>query len=44
MFDDCGEDYEDRTERPRDSKVDEARAILLDRFFPVDGRKVYYGR
>src|ERR1700674_5944627 len=45
MFDgDYGEDYEEREERPRDSKVDEAKAALLARFFPEDGRTVYYGR
>jgi hypothetical protein len=43
MFDDYGEDY-DRHERPRDRKVDEARAVLLERFFPAEGRNVYYGR
>lgn len=38
-------DYFDRPiERPRDSKVDEAKAVLLARFFPDGSQRVYYGR
>jgi hypothetical protein len=41
---DFGDYFEEREERPRDSKVDEARAVLLARYFPEDSRNVYYGR
>jgi hypothetical protein len=44
MFDDQGDYFEEREERPRDKKVDDAKAVLLPRFFPEDGRAVYYGR
>ncbi len=44
MSDDNDEPDEERAERPRDSKVDEARRILMERFFPAEGRGVYYGR
>ena len=44
MSDNYNEPDEDRAERPRDSKVDEARRVLLERFFPAGGRGVYYGR
>ena len=35
-----GEEYS----HPHDRKVDEAKAVLLSRFFPEDGTGVYYGR
>jgi hypothetical protein len=44
MSDEYNEQHEERAERPRDSKVDEARAALMERFFPADSRNVYYGR
>jgi hypothetical protein len=44
MFDDYEPDFDEPEERPRDSKVDEAKTVLLGRFFPDDGRVVYYGR
>lgn len=39
-------DYEEEgeePERPRDSKIDEAKAVILDRFFK-EGENVYYAR
>jgi hypothetical protein len=39
-----GDIFEEGEERPRDNKVDDAKAVLLPRFFPEDGRAVYYGR
>jgi hypothetical protein len=44
MSDDYDEPHEQHDKRPRDSKVDEARSVLLERFFPQDGKGVYYGR
>jgi hypothetical protein len=39
------DDYSGRfVEWPRDNKIDEARAALFERYFPPDGRHVYYGR
>jgi hypothetical protein len=39
------DDYSERfVEWPRDNKIDEARAALFERYFPPDGRHVYYGR
>jgi hypothetical protein len=35
---------EERDERPRDRKVDEAKERLLARHFPEVSRNVYYGR
>jgi hypothetical protein len=43
MFDDYKGEFEESEERPRDSKVDAAKGVLLARFFPDDGRTVYYG-
>jgi hypothetical protein len=38
-------DYIERLEqRPRDRVVDEAKAVLLEDFFPDEGKEVYYGR
>jgi hypothetical protein len=34
----------DFVELPRDSKIDDAKALLMKRCFPADGRNVYYGR
>ena len=37
--------YSDEEEdRPRDNKIDEAKRILIENFFPDDGEGVYYGR
>jgi hypothetical protein len=44
MSDEFDEPHEEGADRPRDSKVDEARAALLERFFPADSKDVYYGR
>ncbi len=41
---DFGDYFDGKRERPRDSKVGEAKAVLLARYFPEDGRNVYYGR
>jgi hypothetical protein len=37
------EDYEEPP-RPRDSKIDEAKKVLLREYFPEKGTQVYYGR
>jgi len=40
-------EYRDPLEPPprrRDTKIDEAKAVLLERFFPDGGTRVYYGR
>jgi len=39
------DDYPERSfiEPPRDSKIDDAKALLMERYFPLDGRNVYYG-
>ena len=42
-YDDTWEE-EELTERPRDRMVDLAKDELLGRFFPVEGKEVYYGR
>jgi hypothetical protein len=34
----------DFVELPRDGKIDDAKALLMERYFPPDGRTVYYGR
>ena len=44
MFDDYDGEFEQPGEKPRDSKVDEAKAALLAQYFPDDSRAVYYGR
>jgi hypothetical protein len=41
---DFSDHFPERQERPRGTKVDEAKAVLLARYFPLDGRNVYYGR
>jgi hypothetical protein len=39
------EDHFAETEgRPRDSKVDDAKAVLVERFFPEGSKEVFYGR
>jgi hypothetical protein len=35
---------EEEAPRPRDRKIDDAKAVLLARYFPPDGTEVYYGR
>lgn len=37
-------DEEPEWEPPRDTKIDQAKAVLLDRFFRSDMQAVYYGR
>ena len=44
MSDDYEGDFEGPEEKPRDRKVDEAKAELLVRYFPDGGHAVYYGR
>lgn len=41
---DFGDYFEERAERPRDGKVDEAKAVLLARYFSEGAQSVYYGR
>ncbi len=38
--------FEDEEEvlRPRDSKIDEVKDLLMANYFPIDGTEVYYGR
>jgi hypothetical protein len=40
---DFGDFVEEERRRPRDRRIDEAKAVLLARFFPADGANVYYG-
>lgn len=37
-------DDSEEKRRPRDRKIDEAKAVLMERFFPEDGKAVYYAR
>lgn len=41
---DFGDFFEEPEGRPRDSKVDDAKALLLERFFPEGSKEVFYGR
>lgn len=36
--------WEEDQDTPRDSKIDDAKHVLLDRYFPDNGTGVYYGR
>ncbi len=38
------EDEEEEIPRPRDSKIDDVKELLLADYFPSDGTEVYYGR
>ena len=44
MFDDYEGDFQEPPERPRDSKVDEAKVVLLAEYFAEGSHVVYYGR
>lgn len=44
MFEDWEEPQEEEVERPRDPVIDEAKSVLMEKFFQPDTTRVYYGR
>jgi hypothetical protein len=43
-FDEYIFEEEEEVLRPRDSKIDEVKDLLMANYFPFDGTEVYYGQ